>query len=74
MKENEAPRVRSVSVMLKIGLNLPFLTTVSRVVLVEKAGLMKTQGSGSSAGWLWTYVCFAVLLLLNLLGPCHLRP
>lgn len=59
--------------MLKIGLSLPFLATVSRAALAEKAGLIKTQGSGSSAGWLWTYVCSPVPLFLNL-GPCHVRP
>lgn len=61
-RKQEAPRVRSVFVMLKIGLSLPFLATVSRVALAEKAGLIKTQGRGSSAGWLWTYVCSPVLL------------
>lgn len=55
-QKQEAPPARSVSVMLL------FLTPVSGVALAEKAALITTQGSSSSAGWLWMYMCSPVPL------------
>lgn len=41
------------------------------MTLAATAGVIQTQGG---AGWLWTSVCSPMLLFLNLLGPCHIRP
>lgn len=41
-RRQEAPHVRSLSVVLKISLSLPFLKSMSQVAFAEKAGLIKT--------------------------------
>lgn len=73
-RKQDTPPARSVSVMLKMIWGLLFLPPVCGVALAEKAALIRTQGSSSSAGWLWTCVCSPVLLFRNLLGPFLMTP